>query len=116
MSGRTLQDIQDERQAKRKGLTGRGIVGCFTLLASLGIAYGLYWWLSKNYPLRTMLGVSKSTLPDPFFEIFVIIILFVIFQATLTLLGALMWRLRGKDQKVKDKLDELYEHWDEIQF
>jgi hypothetical protein len=116
MTGRTLQDVQEERLAKRKGLTGRGIVGCFTFVLSLGIAYGLYWWLSKTYPLRTLLNVPKDTLPDPFFEIFIIFILFFIFQAALTLLGAMAWRIRGKDQKVKDKLDELYDQWDDIQF
>lgn len=116
MAGRTLQDIQDERQARRKGLTGRGIVGCFTMLFSLGIAYGIFWWLNKSFPLRTMLSVPKSVLSDTLFELMLIVILFVIFQTSMTLLAALVWRVRGKDQKVKDKMNDLYKDWDEIKF
>jgi hypothetical protein len=43
----------------------------------------------------------------------VIVILFVAFLFVLTLLMSVVWKLTGKDQKVQDKLEEIYETWDQ---
>ena len=116
MTGRSIQDIHEERLRKREGLTSRGIVGCITLLISTAAAYGLFTWLDDHRNLRRMFQIPSKTLPDPFFDILVVVVLLVLIQTALTLIVSLIWRITGRDQKVEDKLDELYEKWDEIQY
>ena len=116
MTGRSLKDIQEDRLQKRKGLTSRGIVGCFTLLVSTGAAYWVYYFLSDRYPLRRLFGIPRDKVPDLFMDILGVLVLLILIQALLTIITSLVWKLAGKDRKVKDMMDDLYEQWDDVQY
>ncbi len=102
---------QDRREAN-KGLTGRGLGSCLIVLISAGVAYVIHRWLSGRYNLAYELSLPRDW-PPMVADALVIIILFVAFLFVLTLLLGVVWRLAGKDQKVKDKLEEIYETWDQ---
>jgi TRAP-type C4-dicarboxylate transport system permease small subunit len=108
----SLWKRQDERLEANKGVTGRGIVGCISFLISAGIAYGIYWWLDGRYDLRTELSIPYSW-PDAVVTALIVIILFIAIQSIVTIFLGILRKLAGKDQKVEDKLDELYEKWGE---
>ena len=107
-----LYKQQDERLAANKGVTGRGIFGCISFLVSAGIAYGVYWWLNGRYDLRAMLNIPANW-PAAVVTALIIIILFIAIQSIVTIFLGILRKLGGKDQKVEDKLDELYENWDQ---
>ena len=108
----SLWKKEQERREANKGLTGRGLASCLTVLISAGVAYAIYRWLSSRYDLGYVLSLPPEW-PDTVVAALVIIILFVAFLFVLTLLLGVVWRLAGKDQKVKDKLEEIYETWDQ---
>ena len=73
MTGRSLQDIQEERRRQREGLTGRGLVGCLVFMLSLGAAYALFLWISDNHSIRYLFKVPRDTLPDPYLDILAVV-------------------------------------------
>jgi hypothetical protein len=108
----SLWKKEQERREANKGLTGRGLVSCTIVLISAAVAYGIYWWLSSQYDLRYVLSLPPDW-PPLLVAALVIVILFVAFLFVLTLLMSVVWKLTGKDQKVQDKLEEIYETWDQ---
>jgi len=107
---------REEAEAKeREGLTGRGIVGCISVLISAGLGYLAYWWVSNNYNLRHMFNIPKEW-PSWVIDVLGVLILFIVVQATFTLITAVGWKLTGRDKKVGDKMDELLAQWDEIDY
>jgi hypothetical protein len=112
VSDYSLWKKEEERREANKGLTGRGLASCVTVLISAGVAYLIYRWLSGQYDLAYVLSLPRDW-PPIVVAALVIIVLFVAFQFVLTLLLSVLWRLGGKDKKVKDQLEEIYETWDQ---
>jgi hypothetical protein len=108
----SLWKKEQERREANKGLMGRGLSSCAIVLISAGVAYLIYRWLSGQYDLGRVLSLPPDWPPEVVAAL-VIFILFVAFLFTLTLLLSVVWRLSGKDQKVQDKLEEIYETWDQ---
>ncbi len=111
MAGRTLKDIEESRVRQRQGLTGRALAGCFSLFVSLGAAYLVYGWIGER-KLRRLL-VIPTDWPDPVVQILFVLLLFILIQAMFILLGGVVWKLTGRDKKVRDKMRDLYDQWDE---
>ena len=104
---------QEARREANKGVTGRGFVGCISIVISAGIAYGIWtMFLSNQIDLRRDLRLP-ATWPDTVVTGLAVIILFVAVQLASTILLGIMWKLTGKDQKVSDKMDELADTWDQ---
>lgn len=103
---------EEARRKQREGLAGRGITSCLSFLVSLSIAAGIFWWLSQNYNWRRLLNIPGDW-PKLWVDIGMVILLFIAVQTILTVLLGIVWRLRGKDKKVRDKLRDLGEHWDQ---
>lgn len=115
MSDFSLWKQQDEIEQERKGLTGRGIFGCVTFLASGGIAYLGYTWLSQEYNLRRLLSIPKDW-PGWLVDALGILVLLIAVQAVLTIIAGVLWKLSGRDKKVAGKLDDMLKKWDETEF
>lgn len=109
----SLWKQQDMRREANKGLTGRGFVGCISIVVSAGIAYGIWtMFLQSRIDLRSALRLP-ATWPDAAITGLAVIVLFVAVQLTFTILLGILWKLTGKDQKVEDKMDELADTWDQ---
>lgn len=113
MSDSSFGRLQQKREDRRSGLTGRGITGCISLIVSGALAYFAYLWLSNQHNLRKVFDVPKDW-PDWAIMAIGILICFVAIQATFTIMLAVFWRLAGKDKKVGDKMDDLLAQWDDL--
>ncbi len=105
---------EEERREANAGLTGRGLASCVSVLISAGIAYLAYWWLNQRYNIVSFLDLPRDW-PPLVSSALVILVAFVAVQLIFIVLMGIIWRIRGKDQKVSDKLEEIYEHWDQPQ-
>lgn len=114
MGPRNLLEMQQERTQRRKGLLGRGISGCFSLLLSSAVSYVAFLWVDQNYNLRRLMNIPRNY-PGWIVDTIAILALFIVFQLFMILLFGFFWKLSGRDKKVADKMEELYDHWDEIQ-
>lgn len=110
----SLWKREEDRRQANSGLTGRGIASCISVLISAGVAYAVYWWLTRRFDLRYVLGFPSEWPPFAVAAL-VILVAFMAVQLILIVLMGIVWRLRGKDQKVRDKLEEIYENWDQPQ-
>lgn len=104
---------QEQILEERKGLTTRGIFGCVSFLISVGIAYGIYYWVSGRYNLYRVFTIPRDW-PNWLVAVIAVVILTVAFQGTISVIASFFWRLAGKDQKVGDKMDALLDQWDDI--
>ncbi len=106
---------QEERVKQRQGLTQRGLFGCVSFLISIGVAYGLYWWVEREKDLYRLFNIPREW-PDWLVGILAVLVLTVAFQAVITIISGVFWRLAGKDKKVGEKMDEMLAKWDEIDY
>lgn len=115
MASRNLDELASDRERQRKGLTGRGVVGCIMMLLSFGLAYALYWWLEQQYNLRRLFSVPRDW-PNWVVTTAAVVLLFIVVQLVMTILIGLIFKLAGRDKKVIDQMGDLYDHWDDIKY
>ncbi len=115
MSDYTVWKREEERLRQRKGLTGRGIIGCITLILSAALTYLAYYWITtvEKYPIRHKFQIPPE-IPDWGVDVLAVLVLFVAIQTVFTLLASVLWKLAGKDKKVDDMMDDLLTQWDDI--
>ena len=113
MGPRNLLELQAERAHQRRGLLGRGIAGCFSFLLSGAVSYAAFSWADQNYNLRRLMNIPYNY-PGWIVDAIAILAFFIVFQLFLILAFGFFWKLSGRDQKVADKMEELYKHWDEM--
>jgi len=104
---------QEKIAEERKGLTQRGLFGCVSFIISVGIAIGIYYWVTDRYSLYRVFTIPRDW-PEWLVTVIAVAILTVAFQATITIISSVFWRLAGKDKKVKDQMDALLEQWDDM--
>jgi hypothetical protein len=112
MSDHGLWRLEKEREKQRRGLTGRGIVGCITFILSLVLGGVLYWWLDNNYDLYAKFSIPAEW-PGWLVVVLGVALLVLAIQVTLTVCASVIWRLTGRDKKVDDMMDDLLKQWDE---
>lgn len=114
MSDYSIWKREEAKAKKREGLTGRGIVGCISFIASVGLGYLAYRWLDNEYNITRLFAIPKDW-PGWVVDALGIILMIIVVQAVFIAISSLVWRLAGKDKKVDDMMDDLLEKWDEIE-
>lgn len=115
MSENSMWKREQATLDQRKGLTGRGIVGCLSFLISGAAAYALFLYFDQHYNLARIFDVPRDW-PDWVIPVVGVLVLFVAVQATFTIILSVFWRLAGKDKKVGDKMDDLMAKWDDVDY
>lgn len=106
---------EEERDREHKGTAGRGIMGCAITVASVALGVTLYWWLTQKYDL-VRLFTQSVTVPPVVVHIVGAIIIIVVVQAAFTMFTGVIWRLIGRDKKDAEKMQELADNWDELNY
>ena len=106
---------EEAQRKEREGLTGRGIVGCIGFLVSGGAAYLIFHFVLSVRQLRHDFNIPGDW-PDWLVAALTLFILFIAIQAITTVILSVYWRMSGRDKKVGDKMQDLLEKWDEIDY
>lgn len=93
--------------AKRKGSTGKTLIQTLWFFISIGVAFGLVWWLNSSgtFPLRTLYsaGIPRAV-PEWAVMVGFIIVIAIVMQIFL-LLGFLIGSPKGRARQGRATLE-----------